>query len=159
MATFTGVAIFIGARIADRHSCVVLNSSTTTRVITVGSAASRPSRWLPVRLNKNVGGVFGEIWILDQHDGRRWIPTWQLIGSVNGGPGDVRRISDVFDIAGVGLGGPATIRFLFPDGLRSGTYRLRPVRNADAPALTFTAACRSGLIAEWYGKVALALHS
>ena len=56
LATFTGVAIFIGARIADRHSCVVLNSSTTTRVITVGSASSRPSRWLPLSGQGMPGG-------------------------------------------------------------------------------------------------------
>lgn len=154
-----GIGIFVGARIDDRRSCIVLGSKPSGAAIVAGPKRSTPSASFPVHLGKGVDGTVGTVWILDRRDGRRWVPAWQLIASVNGGPGDVRSISDGFDIADVGLGGPQTIAFRFPDGLRSGAYRLRPDRNAETPAVELEIACRSGLIAEWYGKAALALHS
>lgn len=154
-----GLGIFVGAQIDDRHSCVVLGSEPSDAAIVAGTKGSTPSASFPVRLNEAGDGTVGMVWILDRRDGSRWIPTWQLIASVNGSPGDVRSVSDAFDIADIGLGGPQTIVFRFPDGLRTGTYRLRPNRNAETPAIRLDVACRSGLIAEWYGRAALALHS
>lgn len=153
-----GIATFIGARIDDRHSCAVLGSKPSDAAIVAGPK-SGPSASFPVRLGEAGDGTAGLVWILDRRDGAQWIPTWQLIASVNGSPGDVRSISDDFAIADVGLGGPQTIVFRFPDGLRTGSYRLRPNRNAETPAIRLNVACRSGLIAEWYGRAALALHS
>ena len=153
-----GIGIFAGARIDDRHACVVLASRTSTQTITLGPAPRTPSPSFAVRLTKDVATV-GQVWILDRPAAGGWTPTWQLLASVNGTTADVRSISDSITVLDVGFIGPRTIGFRFPDGLRSGTYRLRPFRDAESPALEVEVACRSGLIAEWYGKVALALHS
>ena len=158
LAFLLGIGVFVGVRIDDRHSCVVLASRSTTTAITLGPAPRTPSPSFAVRLARDVE-VVGQVWILDRPAGEGWRPTWQLLASINGTTADVRGISDSVTVTDVGFIGPRTIGFRFPDGLRSGTYRLRPYRDAESPALEIEVACRSGLIAEWYGTAALTLRS
>lgn len=151
-----GIGLFIAAAIDDRGSCQVLSETTSTSQLTLAPTPPRVSSSFSVRLGRRE--VVGQVWILDRRSGAGWTPTWQLIASIDGSRWDVRSIDDGFPVTDVGIIGPRTIRFRFPEGLRSGALRLRPRRDAAAPALQLEVACRSGRIAEWYGRIALALH-